>query len=71
VRESRDSKRGTLNEIPNSGERELVESTSSRETGRPLEGWGFHPTVNISAPELFLSKRTAGTKMEKILKEMG
>jgi hypothetical protein len=29
VEESLDSKRGTIDEMPNSGERELVESTSS------------------------------------------
>jgi hypothetical protein len=33
VRDAQDSKRGTLDEMPNSGERELVESTSSRKTG--------------------------------------
>jgi hypothetical protein len=34
-----------------------------------VEGWGYQPTVKISDPELFPSKRTAGTKMEKRLKE--
>jgi hypothetical protein len=32
-------------------------------------GWSYHKTVKISDPELFLSKRTAGTKMEKKLRE--
>ena len=54
---------------PNSWEKELVEPTSSRKTGHQVEGWGCHPTVKNSDPELFLSKRTAGTKMEKRLKE--
>jgi hypothetical protein len=31
-----------------------------------VEGWFCHPTVKNSDPELFLSKRTPGTKMEKI-----
>jgi hypothetical protein len=31
VRDSQDSKGGTLDEIPYSGQRELVESTSSKE----------------------------------------
>jgi hypothetical protein len=31
--------------------------------------WRDQPSVKISDPELFLSKRTAGTKMEKRLKE--
>jgi hypothetical protein len=35
--DSQDSKGGTLDEMPNSGERELVESTSSRKTGHRVE----------------------------------
>jgi hypothetical protein len=38
VRESQDSEEGTLDEMPNSGERELVESISSRKTGHQMEG---------------------------------
>ena len=59
----------TLDEILNIVERELVESTSSRKTGHEVEGWSCHPTVKISDPELFLSKRTAETKLEKSLRE--
>jgi hypothetical protein len=59
----------TLDEMPSSGERELVESTSSRKTGHQTEGWGCHSTVKNSDPELFLSERTAGSKMEKRLRE--
>jgi hypothetical protein len=33
VRDSQDSKGGTLDEIPDSRERELIEPTSSRKTG--------------------------------------
>jgi hypothetical protein len=33
VRDSQDSKGGTLDEMPNSGEREIIEPTSSRKTG--------------------------------------
>jgi hypothetical protein len=51
------------------GEREFAESTSSRKTGHQEEGWYCHPIVKNSNPELFLSKRTAGTKLEKRLKE--
>ena len=69
MKDSQDSKGGTLDEMPNSGERELVESTSSRKTGHQVEGWGCHPTVKNSDPELFLSERTAGTKMEKSLRK--
>jgi hypothetical protein len=57
--------KGTLDEMPNSGERELVESTSSRNIGHRVEGWGCHPTVTSSDLGLFLSRRTAGTKMER------
>ena len=69
MRDSQDSKGGTSDEMPNSGERELEELTSSRKTEHQVEGWGCHPTVKNSDPELFLSKRTAGTKMEKRLRE--
>jgi hypothetical protein len=48
--------------MPNSGERELVESTSNRKKEHQMEGWGGHPMVKNSDQELFLSKRTAGTK---------
>ena len=34
-----------------------------------MEGGGCHLTVKNSDPELFLSKRTAGTKMKKRLRE--
>ena len=53
------------------GKRELRESTSSRKTGHQDEGWGCHPIVKKSDPELFLSERTAETKMEKRLRERG
>ena len=66
MRDSQDS--NALDEMPNSGERELVESIFSRKTGHQVEEWGCHPTVKNSDPELFLSKRTAGT-MEKRLRE--
>jgi hypothetical protein len=34
-----------------------------------MEEWGCHPTVKNYDPELFPSKRTAGTKIAKSLKE--
>ena len=55
--------------MPNSGEKEFVESVSTRKTGHQVEGWGCHPTVKNSDPELFLSERTARTKMEMRLRE--
>ena len=65
MRASQDSEGGTLDEMSNSGERELVESTSSRKTGHQVKGWGCHLTVKNSDPELFLSQRTAGTNKEE------
>ena len=70
MRDSQDSKGGTLDEIPYTQEREFVESTSSRETEHQVEGWGCCPTVKNSDSELFLPKRTAGTEMERRLREM-
>jgi hypothetical protein len=55
--------------MPYSGERELVESASSRKTEHQVERWSCHPTVKNSDSELFLSKRDTGTKMEKRWKE--
>jgi hypothetical protein len=69
VRGSQDLKRWTLDEMPNSRERELIEFTSYRKTVHQLEGWSCHPTVKNSHLELFLSKRTTGTKMENRLRE--
>jgi hypothetical protein len=65
MRVSQDLKGENLDEMPNCGERELVESISSKKRGHQVEGWGCHPTVRNSDPELFLSKRAAGIKMEK------
>jgi hypothetical protein len=55
--------------MSNSEYSELVVSTFSRKRGHQVEIWGCHPSVKNSDPELFLSKRTSGTKMEKRLKE--
>ena len=49
----------------------IVESTSSRKASHQVEGWGCHPPVKNSDPELVLSERTAGTKMEKSLRKGG
>ena len=62
VRDPKDSKGGTLEEMPYSGERELVESSSSGGTGHQVERLSYHPTVKSSNPELFLSERTARKK---------
>jgi hypothetical protein len=59
----------SLAKMPNTGEREL-KRVHLQWIDRVLSGGtGSLPTVKISDPELFLSKRTTGTKMEKRLKE--
>jgi hypothetical protein len=55
--------------MPNSEDEELVQSTSSGGTGHQVEGWGCHSTIKSSDTELFLSEGTAGTKMEKSMRE--
>jgi hypothetical protein len=65
VRDSQDSKGGTLDEMPNSREKELVDSTSSRKTEHPV----YHLIVKNSDLKLVLSKTTSGSKMEKRLRE--
>jgi hypothetical protein len=52
VRNSQDSKGGTLAEVLYSGERELIESTYSKGTGHQVEGWGLHASAKSSDPEL-------------------
>ena len=67
MRDSQDSKGGTLDEMPYSGERELVEPTSSRKTGRASsEGWCCHSTANT---DLYLSENTGEAKMDKSLRK--
>jgi len=66
VRDAQDSKRGTLDEMDNSGDRERLESISNRKTGHQVDGWGCHPLVKNFDLEFFLPKRT---KVEKRLRE--
>ena len=42
VRESQDSKGRTLDEMPNSWERELIELSSNRKTGNQMKELPFH-----------------------------
>jgi hypothetical protein len=70
VRDPQDSKGGTLDEMHYSGEKELVEHTSSRKTGHQVEGWGCHLTVKNSDPELFLYyKDLQGQKWRRDLRQ--
>jgi hypothetical protein len=57
--------------MPNNGEREPEEITSNRKTGPQVDIEGYQPINKISDPELFLSKRVAGTKIEQKLKGTG
>ena len=70
VRDPKDSKGGTLEEMPYSGERELVESSSSGGTGHQVERWGCHPTVKKALTQnCFYLKELQGKNMEKSLKK--
>jgi hypothetical protein len=51
--------------MPNIEERILKESISSRWTGPQAEGQCYQPTVKISDPELFLSKKNCWDKNEE------
>ena len=63
VRDSQNSKIGTLDEIPYTWERKLVEPTSSRKTGHQVRDVVVIPHSNFD-PSLFLSERIAGMEME-------
>jgi hypothetical protein len=65
VRDSQDSKGGTLDEMPNSGERECVKFTSSRKTGYQVEGWGCHPTVKTLTQNCSCLKELQGWKWKR------
>jgi hypothetical protein len=53
----------------NNAEKELVEFTFSTKIGHQVEGWCCNPIIISGHSELFLSEGTAGTKMEKSLRE--
>ena len=67
VRDSQNSKGGTLDEMLNSVEMEFIESSSNRN----LSSGGTELSSHSQKlrPRIVLSKRTAGTKMEKRLRE--
>ena len=59
----------TLDEMPNSEERELVESTSSTKKGLKWRNGVANPQSKLLTQNCSCLKRTSGTKMEKRLKE--
>ena len=66
VRDSQDSKGGTLDETPYSVSTVGMCRVDLQQKDRASSGeMGFHPTIKSSDPEVFLSKRTAGTKMDE------
>ena len=69
VRDPKDSKGGTLEEMPYSGERELVESSSSGGTGHQVERLSYHPTAKSSNQNCSCLKELQGKNMEKSLKK--
>jgi hypothetical protein len=56
-----------LYEMPDSRERELLEPTSSRETGHQMRGRASHS--HISDSKLFLSERITGMEMEMSMRK--
>ena len=48
----------TLAEMPKSGEVEPKETTTSRQTGSPMDRWGHQPTLKMFDTELFLTGPT-------------
>lgn len=69
MKDSQDSEGGTLDEMPDNREKELVETTSSTKTGHQVEKWDCYSIVKISDREVFLPKSIIGTKTEKSLRE--
>ena len=69
MRDTQDSKGGPLDEMPDSWERELLESIFSGRIRHQVKEWGCLPIVKSSDPELFLLKRIAGTERERKMKE--
>jgi hypothetical protein len=65
VRDAQDSKGGTLDEMSNSRERDLVKFTSNRKTGHLVEGWGCHSTVKNSDQNCSCLKEVQGQKWRK------
>jgi hypothetical protein len=69
VRDAQDSEGGTLDEMLYSGERETLGSTYSKRQCIIWRAGVVIPQSKNSDLELFLSKRTVGTKMEKNLRK--
>jgi hypothetical protein len=65
MRDSQHSKGGTLDEMPYSGERELVESTSSRKKGHQVEGWGCIPQSKTLTQNRSCLKELLGQKWRR------
>jgi hypothetical protein len=64
VRVSQDSKGGTLDDMTECRERELIEPTSSKKTGHQLRERGAIPQSHYD-PQLFLSEKLQGLKWRK------
>jgi hypothetical protein len=62
VRDSQESKGGTLDEMPNSSERELIEPTFSRKTG-------YKATVTSLTHNCSCLKKITGMEMERSLRK--
>jgi hypothetical protein len=60
MRNSQNSKGGTLAEMPKSRERELIEPNFQQENRTLSEGWGCHPTVTTLTHNFFYLKELQG-----------
>jgi hypothetical protein len=68
VNNSQDSKGWTLDEMPDSRERDMIEPTSSWKTGHQMSERGpFHS--HDSDPQLFLPEKITGMEIERSLRK--
>ena len=68
VYNSQDSKGWTLDEMPDSRERDLIEPTSSRKTGNQMSERGPSHSHD-SDPQLFLPEKITGMEIERSLRK--
>jgi hypothetical protein len=65
MRDSKDSKGGILDEMPDSRKKEIIEPTSSRKTGHQAEGWVAIPQSNTLTQNFSCLKELQGQKWRR------
>ena len=70
MRDSQNSKGRTLDETPNSRERDLIQTTSSRKTGHQMREEVLSHSHNCDS-YLFLYERITGMEMKRSLRKEG